>query len=103
MSKAAGPELQEQLKEKTSGKQFGEGDIVHTGPGNLNCRHVIHCVCCPWKGNLKEEQVRLIIRWATFMLFFVALLLYHFPRLEMTRRNVFRFLFPRKFVYLSKI
>ena len=61
MSKAAGPDLQQQLKEKTSGQQFGEGDIVHTGPGNLNCRHVIHCVCCPWKGNPKEKQVRPII------------------------------------------
>ncbi|XP_022804135.1 poly [ADP-ribose] polymerase 14-like [Stylophora pistillata] len=57
ISKAAGPDLQEQLRKKTFGKQFDEGDIVHTGPGNLHCRHVIHCVCCPWKGDPKQEQL----------------------------------------------
>ena len=62
MSKAAGPALQEELrklKETTAG--MGEGDIVHTGPGNLRCRYVIHCVCCPWKGDAKQEEVRIRI------------------------------------------
>ena len=59
ISKAAGPELQEELRKKTTGTKLGEGDIVHTRSGNLNCRYVIHCVCCPWKGNLQQEQVRL--------------------------------------------
>ena len=76
MSKAACPDLQKQLEEKTFEKLLDEGDIVHTGPGNLNCRHVIHCVCCPWKGNPKQEQVRLKIWWATFMSLCVALLLF---------------------------
>ena len=59
MSKAAGPALRvelRKLKETTAG--MGEGDIVHTGPGNLPCRYVIHCVCCPWKGQAEQEQVR---------------------------------------------
>ena len=58
ISKAAGPELQEELRKKTTGGTLGEGDIVHTGAGNLDCRHVIHCVCCPWKRRPQDEQVR---------------------------------------------
>ena len=63
MSKAAGPELQEELRKlKETTVDLGEGDIIHTSPGNLPCRYVIHCVCCPWKGgNHEEEQVRLRI------------------------------------------
>ena len=60
MSKAAGPALQEELRKlKDTTVGMGEGDIVHTLPGNLPCRYVIHCVCCPWKGNAEQEQVRL--------------------------------------------
>jgi len=58
ISKAAGPELQGELRQKTIGRTLGEGDIVHTKAGHLNCRYVIHCVCCPWKGNPQDEQVR---------------------------------------------
>ncbi|XP_022804134.1 poly [ADP-ribose] polymerase 14-like [Stylophora pistillata] len=57
ISKAAGPELQEELRKKTTGGTLGEGDIVHTGAGNLDCRHVIHCVCCPWKRRPQDEQL----------------------------------------------
>ena len=60
MSKAAGPALQEALRElKDVTADLGEGDIIHTSPGKLPCRHVIHCVCCPWKGNSEPKQVRL--------------------------------------------
>ena len=62
MSKAAGPALQEELrKSKETTADIGEGDIAHTGPGNLPCRYVIHCVCCPWKGDIKQEEVRINI------------------------------------------
>ena len=62
LSKAAGPALQEELRKlKESTADMGEGDIVHTGPGNLACRYVIHCVCCPWKGHAEQEQVRIRI------------------------------------------
>jgi len=58
MSKAAGPALQDELRKmKETIADKGEGDIVHTGPGNLPCRHVIHCVCCPWKGDTKQKEV----------------------------------------------
>ena len=60
MSKAAGPALQEALRElKDVTADLGEGDTIHTSPGKLPCRHVIHCVCCPWKGNADPEQMRL--------------------------------------------
>ena len=56
MSKAAGPALQEALRElKDVTADLGEGDII----GKLPCRHVIHCVCCTWKGNADPEQMRL--------------------------------------------
>ena len=56
MSKAAGPALQEELRKlKGTTADMGEGDIVHTGPGKLPCRYVIHCVCCPWKGHAEQE------------------------------------------------
>ena len=62
MSKAAGPALQEALRElKDVTADLGEGDIIHTIPGKLPCRHVIHCVCCPWKGSAEQEQVRIRI------------------------------------------
>lgn len=58
MSKAAGPALQMDLSEKTEEAAIlGERDIIHTVPGNLPCRYVIHCVCCPWKGGAEQEQV----------------------------------------------
>ena len=57
MSKAAGPELQQALwesaKEAIAG--LGEGDIILTTPGKLPCRHVIHCICCPWKDGSNEQ------------------------------------------------
>ena len=60
MSKAAGPELQEALREAVNGLQstdlFCEGDIIHTVPGKLPCRYVIHCVCCPWNGETEREK-----------------------------------------------
>ena len=60
MSKAAGPELQEALREAANGLQstdlFCEGDIIHTVPGKLPCRYVIHCVCCPWNGETDREK-----------------------------------------------
>jgi len=58
MNKAAGPALQDELR-KNKRAVMGEGDIVHTGSGNLPCRHVIHCVCCPWKGDTEQEEVRI--------------------------------------------
>ena len=63
MSKAAGPALQDELRKLTADMtaDMGEGDIVHTGPGNLRCRHVIHCVCCPWKGDTESKEVRIRI------------------------------------------
>ena len=62
MSKAAGPALQEELRKlKDTTADKGEGDIVHTGSGNLPCRYVIHCVCCPWKGHTEQEEVRIRI------------------------------------------
>ena len=62
MSKAAGPALQEELRElKDTTADMGEGDIVHTGSGNLPSRYVIHCVCCPWKGRAEQEEVRIRI------------------------------------------
>ena len=58
MSKAAGPALQKALREKKDEiAVLGEGDIIYTVPGNLPCRYVIHCVCCPWKGSAEQEQV----------------------------------------------
>ena len=58
MSKAAGPALQMDLREKTEEAAIlGERDIIHTVPGNLPCRYVIHCVCCPWKGGAEQEEV----------------------------------------------
>ena len=58
MSQAAGPALQKALREKKDEiAGLGEGDIIHTVPGNLLCRYVIHCVCCPWKGSAAQEQV----------------------------------------------
>ena len=60
MSKAAGPKLQDALREAANGLQstdsFCEGDIIPTGPGKLRCRHVIHCVCCPWNGETDREK-----------------------------------------------
>ncbi|XP_074627497.1 uncharacterized protein LOC141885604 isoform X1 [Acropora palmata] len=60
MSKAAGPKLQDALREAANGLQstdlFCEGDIIPTGPGKLPCRHVIHCVCCPWNGETDREK-----------------------------------------------
>ena len=62
MKKAAGPALQEELRKvKETTTDMGEGDIVHTGPGNLPCHYVIHCVCCPWKGDTEQEEVRIRI------------------------------------------
>ena len=62
MGKAAGPALQDELRKlKETTADIGEGDIVHTGPGNLPCRYVIHCVCCPWKGHAEQEEVRIRI------------------------------------------
>ena len=62
MSKAAGSALQEELRKlKETTADMGEGDIVHTGPGNLPCRYVIHCVCCPWKGHAEQGEVRIRI------------------------------------------
>ena len=43
ISKAAGPELQGELRQKTIGRTWGEGDIVHTEAGHLNCHHPL-CV-----------------------------------------------------------
>ena len=58
MSKAAGPALQIDLREKTDETAvLGERDIIHTVPGNLPCRYVIHCVCYPWKGVAEQDQV----------------------------------------------
>ena len=67
MSSAAGQELQEALREAARGLSIGEGDIIHTLPGKLPCRHVIHCVCCPWNDETDEQkQVRfLLLRYAT--------------------------------------
>jgi len=62
MSKAAGPTLREELRKlKETTADMDEGDIVHTVGGNLCCRHVIHCVCCPWKGDTEQEEVRIRI------------------------------------------
>ena len=65
MSRAAGPELQEALREAArvlSTDSFGEGDIIHTFPGKLTCRYVIHCVCCPWNDETDEQkQVRFLL------------------------------------------
>ena len=59
MSKDAGPALQKELRKlRETTADMGEGDIVHTGPGNLPCRYVIHCVGCPWKGHAEQEEVR---------------------------------------------
>jgi len=58
MSKAGGPALQDELK-KLKETTADMGDIVHTGPGNLPCRYVIHCVCCLWKGHAEQEEVRI--------------------------------------------
>jgi len=58
MSKAAGPTLREELRKlKETTADMDEGDIVHTVGGNLCCRHVIHCVCCPWKGDTEQEEI----------------------------------------------
>ena len=58
MSKAAGPALQQALREKEEETAvLGEGDIIHTVPGNLPCRWVIHCACCPWKETAEQKQV----------------------------------------------
>ncbi|XP_068688637.1 uncharacterized protein [Montipora foliosa] len=58
MSKAAGPELQQALWEsaKEATADLGEGDIIRTIPGKLPCRHVIHCICCPWKDGSNEQK-----------------------------------------------
>lgn len=58
MNKAAEPALQMDLREETDETAvLGERDIIHTVPGNLPCRYVIHCVCCPWKGVAEQDQV----------------------------------------------
>ena len=58
MSQAAGPALQKALREKKDEiAVLGERKIIHTVPGNIPCRYVIHCVCCPWKGSAEQEQV----------------------------------------------
>ena len=58
MSKAAGPALQQALREKEDETaDLGEGDIIHTVAGDLHCRWVIHCVCCPWKETTEQKQV----------------------------------------------
>lgn len=58
MSQAAGPALQKAVREKKDEiAVLGEGEIIYTFPGNLPCRYVIHCVCCPWKGSAEQEQV----------------------------------------------
>ena len=58
MSKAAGPALQQALREKEDETaDLGEGDIIHTVAGDLPCRWVIHCVCCPWKETAEQKQV----------------------------------------------
>ena len=58
MSQAAGPTLQKSLREKKDEiAVLGEGDIIHTVPGNLPCRYVIHCVCCPWKKVLSKNRL----------------------------------------------
>ena len=58
MNQAAGPTLQKALREKKDEiAVLGEGDIIHTVPGNLPCRCVIHCVCCSWKKSPEQEQV----------------------------------------------
>ena len=58
MSQTAGPALQNAVrKKKDEIAVLGEGDIIYTVPGNLPCRYVIHCVCCPWKGSAEQEQV----------------------------------------------
>ena len=58
MNKAAGPALQMDLREETDETAvLGERDIIHTVPGNLPSRYVIHCVCCPWKVVAKQDQV----------------------------------------------
>ena len=60
MSKAAGSKLQDALRDAANGLQstdlFCEGDIIPTVPGKLPCRHVIHCVCCPWNGETDREK-----------------------------------------------
>ena len=60
MSKAAGPRLQEALREAANGLQspdsFGEGNIIHTVSGKLPCSYVIHCVCCPWNDETDREK-----------------------------------------------
>ena len=58
MSKAAGPELQLALLEaaKEATADLDEGDIISTIPGKLSCRHVIHCLCCPWKDGSNEKK-----------------------------------------------
>ena len=62
MREAAGPALQEALRElKDVTAELGEGDIIHTIPGKLPCRYVIHCVCCPWKESDEEKQVKVTI------------------------------------------
>jgi len=67
MSKAAGPALQEELRNlREATVDLGDGDIVHTGPGNLPCRYVIHCVCCPWKGKAEQEEVRIRVFSCSF-------------------------------------
>ena len=58
MSQAAGPALQTAVREKKDEiAVLGEGDIIYTFPGNLPCRYVIHCVCCPWNRSAEQEQV----------------------------------------------
>ena len=62
MRQAAGQALQDALRElKDVTADLGQGDIIHTIPGNLPCRYVIHCVCCPWKESDEQKQVRVII------------------------------------------
>ncbi|XP_068752249.1 uncharacterized protein [Montipora capricornis] len=69
MSKAAGPELQLALLEaaKEATADLDEGDIISTIPGKLSCRHVIHCLCCPWKdGSNEKKQVLRELLWKCF-------------------------------------
>lgn len=60
MNKAAGPALQMDLREETDETAvLGERDIIHTVPGNLPCRYVIHCVCVA-HGKLLLSKTRLV-------------------------------------------
>lgn len=58
MNQVAGPALQNALLKET--KTLRPGEVVHTSvTGNLSCRHVVFCVCCPWdKGQGDAKKVR---------------------------------------------